>query len=81
MMSMAVAERLAPRPEAAAETSLAARLRRETRDLHDRIEANHRFARLMAPDLTRGEYRGLVARLRLPTCAADAAPAHGIAPG
>lgn len=63
MMSMTVAERLAPRPEAAAETSLAARLRRETRDLHDRIKANHRFARLMAPDLTRGEYRGLVARL------------------
>lgn len=42
---------------------LTQRLRQETRDMHDRIEANARFARLMAPDLTLHEYRWLVTRL------------------
>jgi len=43
--------------------SFPARLREETRLQHDRIEANPRFKRLMAPDLSREEYRALVARL------------------
>ncbi|WP_203076555.1 biliverdin-producing heme oxygenase [Falsiroseomonas ponticola] len=60
MMSIALAE--APAfPTLAPPLTL--RLRQETRDLHDRIEANARFARLMAPDLTIAEYRLLVARL------------------
>lgn len=60
MMSIALAE--APVFPALA-PPLTLRLRQETRDLHDRIEANARFARLMAPDLTLAEYRRLVARL------------------
>jgi len=44
-----------PRP-----STLGERLRHETRDLHDRIEANPRFGRLMATDLTRDEYRQLL---------------------
>ncbi len=60
MMSIALAE--APAfPTLAPPLTL--RLRQETRDLHDRIEANARFARLMAPDLTMAEYSRLVARL------------------
>ena len=59
MMSIALAE--APVFPALA-PPLTLRLRQETRDLHDRIEANARFARLMAPDLPMAEYRRLVAR-------------------
>jgi len=53
--------------------ALSLRLRLETRDLHDRIEANGRFARLMAPDLTRAEYTALTARLYGHHVAAEAA--------
>lgn len=42
---------------------LSLRLRHATHDQHAQIEANPRFARLMAPDLTRDEYRVLLARL------------------
>ncbi len=54
---------LAEPPGDAAPQPLTARLRLETRDAHDKIEANPQFARLMAPDLTREEYRALLARL------------------
>lgn len=54
---------LAEPAAAAMPQPLSARLRLETRDAHDRIEANPHFARLMAPDLTRQEYRALLARL------------------
>lgn len=47
-----------PRPP-----TLGERLRHETRDLHDRIEANPRFGRLMATDLTQGEYRQILVGL------------------
>jgi len=39
------------------------RLRLGTHAAHEAIEANPRFARLMAPDLTRAEYRALTARM------------------
>lgn len=54
------AQAAAPPPRA---PTLGERLRHETRDLHDRIEANPRFGRLMAADLTRDEYRQLLLRL------------------
>ena len=38
------------------------RLRHETHAAHDHIEANPRMRRLMAPDLTREEYRALTSR-------------------
>jgi heme oxygenase len=38
-------------------------LKTETRVLHDRIEQNPRLARLLAADLTPGEYRDTLARL------------------
>ncbi|WP_205082726.1 biliverdin-producing heme oxygenase [Paracraurococcus ruber] len=59
----------------AAPLPLSARLRAETQDLHDRIETNPRFARLMAPDLGLAEYRGLVAALLGHHAAAEAAVA------
>ncbi len=52
---------------------LSARLRQGTRDLHDRIEANPRMTRLMAADLSRLEYRGLLARLHGHHAPAEAA--------
>lgn len=39
------------------------RLRNETRPQHEAIEANARFARLLAPDLAPGEYRLILRRL------------------
>ncbi|NGM19595.1 biliverdin-producing heme oxygenase [Roseomonas stagni] len=59
MMSIALAEA----PPLTATPPLTLRLRQETRAEHERIEANSRFSRLMAPDLTMAEYRLLVARL------------------
>lgn len=59
MMSIALAEA----PPLTAAPPLTLRLRHETRAEHERIEANPRFSRLMAPDLTMAEYRLLVARL------------------
>ncbi len=50
-------------PDAPQAALLGARLRHGTRDLHDAIEANPRFARLMAPDLSRDEYASLLARM------------------
>jgi len=47
-----------PRPP-----TLGERLRHGTRDLHDRIEANPRFGRLLATDLTRDEYCRILAAL------------------
>ncbi len=66
-----------PRPVGADPLSI--RLRHGTRDLHDRIEANPRFGRLMSPGLSLAEYRGLLARLyghHGPAEAALAAAAH-----
>jgi heme oxygenase (biliverdin-IX-beta and delta-forming) len=47
-----------------------------TRDLHDKIEANPHFCRLMAPDLTRAEYGSLLARIYGHHAAAEAALAE-----
>ncbi len=59
--------------------ALSARLRAETRDMHDRIEANPRFSRLMAPDLSLKEYRTLIIGLFGHHAGAEAALA--LAPG
>jgi heme oxygenase len=59
--------------EGAAAAGVAQLLRTGTRDLHDSIEANPRFSRLMAADLTRGEYINLLVRLFGHHVAAEAA--------
>lgn len=53
----------APPAGAPLATPLSQRLRHGTADLHGRIEQNSRFGRLMSPELTLAEYRGLVERL------------------
>jgi len=60
-MSASAQATLPPRHDAP--PPLSARLRMETRDLHDRIEANPRFCRLMAPDLSLAEYHALIVAL------------------
>jgi heme oxygenase len=57
---------------------LSLRLRLGTRAAHARIEENGRFGRLMAPDLTRAEYVGLLARLFGHHAAAEAALAAAV---
>jgi heme oxygenase len=66
-------------PQVEAAPALSLRLRTETRDMHDRIEANSRFSRLMAPDLGLAEYRALLLGLYGHHAAAEAALAA--APG
>jgi heme oxygenase len=48
---------------AQAAAAFSTRLRQETHDQHDRIEANPRFKRLVADDITRAEYRALLGRI------------------
>lgn len=59
-------------PPAPAAEGIAQLLRVGTRDLHDRIEANPHFSRLMAPDLTLDEYCALLARIYGHHAAAEA---------
>jgi len=61
MAQLAMLARAPSAPPAA--LALTMRLRLETRDAHDRIKANPQLQRLIAPDLTREEYRALLARL------------------
>lgn len=55
------------------------RLRTETRDLHEKIERNPWFSRLMAPDLDRDQFRAIAARLYGHHAPAEAALLAGAA--